>query len=114
MTTDPAALLQLEKRDECGEVRGGGRSDPMAVGVTLGHLQLLRRNLGLIFFTFICSEVQALVPVCITQEVCVCLCVFARARARVCVCVCVRVCVCVSVCVCVCVCLSVCLSVYHH
>ena len=62
-------------------------------------LQLLKRNLRLIFFAPICAEVQVLVSVCITQEVCVC----------VCVCACVRVCV--RVCVCVCVCLSVCLPV---
>ena len=37
-------------------------------------LQLLKQNLRLIFFTFICAEVQVLVSVCITQ-VCVCVCV---------------------------------------
>ena len=50
-------------------------------------LQLLKWRL--IFSTPICAEVQVLVFVCITQEVCVC----------VCVCVCVRMCVCVCVCV---------------
>ena len=42
--------------------------------------KLLKQNLRLIFFTFICAEVQVLVSVCITQEVFVCVCV--------CVCVC--------------------------
>ena len=37
-------------------------------------LQLLKRNLRLIFFAPICAEVQVLVSVCITQEVCVCVC----------------------------------------
>ena len=46
-------------------------------------LQLLKRNLRLIFFTPICAEVQVLVSVCITQEVCVCVCV--------CMCVCLSV-----------------------
>ena len=50
------------------------------------------------------SEVQVLVSVCITQEVCVCVCVC------VCACVCVRVCVCVCVCVYVSICLSVIIS----
>ena len=44
-------------------------------------LQLLKQNLRLIFFTFICAEVQVLVSVCMTQEVFLCVCV--------CVCVCV-------------------------
>ena len=34
-------------------------------------LQLLKRYLRLIFFKSICAEVQVLVSVCITQEVCV-------------------------------------------
>ena len=38
-------------------------------------LQLLKQNLRLIFFTLICPEVQVLVSVCSTQEVCVCVCV---------------------------------------
>ena len=53
-------------------------------------LQLLKRDLRLIFFTFICAEVQVLVSVCISQGVCVCLCV--------CVCVCACVCACVRAC----------------
>ena len=54
-------------------------------------LQLLKRNLRLIFFTSICAEVQVLVSVCITQEVFVC---------GVCVCVraCIYVCLSSSVC----------------
>ena len=35
-------------------------------------LQLLKGNLRLIFFTSICAELQVLVSVCNTQEVCVC------------------------------------------
>ena len=38
-------------------------------------LQLLKGNLRLIFFRFICAEVQVLVSVYITQEVFVCVCV---------------------------------------
>ena len=51
-------------------------------------LQLLKPSWRPIFFRFICTEVQVLVSVCITQEVCVCVCV--------CVCMCVCVCVIIS------------------
>ena len=51
-----------------------------------------KRNLRLIFFKSICAEVQLLVSVCFTQEVCVCVCVCLRARA----CVCVRLSVIIS------------------
>ena len=57
-------------------------------------LQLLKRNLRLIYFTFICAEVHGL-SFCMYHSGGMCVCV------SVCVCVCVCVCLCLCVCVCV-------------